>query len=168
MKNTFILIILLIMGATIMALKSNMVATIPLEINLKTFSLPKTPNYYLVCPENYCQAQANQVSPIFNIPLSQLNSFWNSFVAKLPRLTTLLIKPPEHYYVYQQRTKWLRFPDFIYVKLIALNNKQSTLVLFSRSKYGRSDFGKNKQRITLWLKKLKELIDHHYKSQNER
>ncbi len=48
------------------------------------------------------------------------------------------------------RSAWLNYPDLIAVQV----TPESELILWSRSVYGRSDFGVNKARLTAWLAAL--------------
>ena len=58
-------------------------------------------------------------------------------------------------YNYIQRTALVRYPDSITVRFIALGNNRSTLAIYSRSHYGKSDFGVNEARIRSWLSALR-------------
>ena len=62
-----------------------------------------------------------------------------------------------HQYTYIQRSRLFHFPDTINVKLIALPNHQSTIAIYSRSKYGYGDLGVNKKRVQHWIKQLQTL-----------
>ncbi len=57
---------------------------------------------------------------------------------------------------YIQRTKIMRFPDTINVRIIDLGEGRSTIALYSRSQLGESDFGVNRARIERWLEKLEK------------
>jgi uncharacterized protein (DUF1499 family) len=57
---------------------------------------------------------------------------------------------------YLQRSARFRFPDIVTVRFIAVSPAQSTLAIYSRSLYGKSDFGVNRERIDAWLKMLRE------------
>ncbi len=52
------------------------------------------------------------------------------------------------------RTPIIRWPDWVTVRFIPLGEDRSTLAIYSRSVYGRSDFGANEGRITDWLARL--------------
>ena len=52
------------------------------------------------------------------------------------------------------RTPIVRWPDWVTVRFIPLGEDQSTLAIYSRSVYGRKDFGTNERRITDWLARL--------------
>ncbi len=53
------------------------------------------------------------------------------------------------------RTRWLRFPDHVTIRLLALQDGFSTVVVYSRAVYGLYDFGVNRKRVRSWLQGLK-------------
>lgn len=57
------------------------------------------------------------------------------------------------------RSAVFNFPDLIAVQVIAAGPDRSALVLYSRSVYGYSDFGVNRQRVTAWLAALQTKIN---------
>lgn len=116
--------------------------------------LPSTPNYYLSCPKECSLEKANQESPVFNVNITKLANAWEALIKKQQRLQTIDEDPEKHLYNYVQRTRLFRFPDFITVQLIAIDANHSTIAIFSRAKYGYSDFGVNRRRVQCWLKLL--------------
>lgn len=60
---------------------------------------------------------------------------------------------------YVCRSKVFGFPDYISISVKKLDVNKSSMSVFSRSRFGRYDFGKNKQRIQNWLTELKNLSD---------
>ena len=62
-----------------------------------------------------------------------------------------------HRLVVIQHTPLLQFPDIVTIEFIALAADRSTLALYSRARYGRSDFGTNRRRVLRWLNRLKPL-----------
>ena len=83
---------------------------------------------------------------------SQLRARWREFAASQPR-TELLAEDVEGLQAdYVQRSARFRFPDIITVRFISVSASRSTLVIYSRSIYGRSDFGVNRKRIHAWLR----------------
>lgn len=127
------------------------------NINFQHLTLPTTPNYYLVCPKDYCNNKPNDISPIFPYNREQLIKNFQTMINQQPRITRAASDQTNYKYSYIQRSKIFRFPDFITVKFIALNDTQSTLAIFSCSKYGSSDFGVNKKRVQSWLQQLQEI-----------
>jgi uncharacterized protein (DUF1499 family) len=56
------------------------------------------------------------------------------------------------------RSKVFGFPDYVSINFKNLDINKSSLSIFSRSRFGRYDFGKNKQRIQKWLTELKKSL----------
>jgi uncharacterized protein (DUF1499 family) len=46
------------------------------------------------------------------------------------------------------------FPDIVSVQVLGRGPEASALALYSRSVYGRSDFGVNRRRLVVWLAAL--------------
>lgn len=59
----------------------------------------------------------------------------------------------EGWITYVQRTMLMGYPDYISVKAIETEGG-AALVIYSRSRCGRSDFGVNKDRIDRWLAQI--------------
>ena len=79
---------------------------------------------------------------------------WNALIKTQPRIEIGKADDNEMQYDYIQRSSLMRYPDSITVKFIDLDNDSSTLAIYSRSHYGRSDFGVNEARIQVWLAAL--------------
>ena len=56
------------------------------------------------------------------------------------------------------RSRLFGFPDYVSIRFRELETGVSTLSVFSRSRFGIYDFGKNKKRVTNWLQQLKSNI----------
>jgi uncharacterized protein (DUF1499 family) len=52
---------------------------------------------------------------------------------------------------YVVRSRVMGFPDYASVRVTGLDEGTSTLAIFSRSRFGSSDLGVNKARVTNWL-----------------
>ena len=107
-------------------------------IDFHNFNAPKSPNYYLLAPENYA-IKGTALSPVYDFSITKLMQRWHIAINTLPRLTLLHQDDSRHYYEYKQVSKVFRFPDFIDCELISLPHNKSTLILYSRAKYGYSD-----------------------------
>ncbi len=114
---------------------------------------PGTPNHFLVCPADLCQAP-DALAPIFERPASELEAAFQAFVATEKRVAMLRHDPAQAQADYVQRSLILRFPDLITVRFLALGDNRSTLAIYSRSIYGRSDLGVNRARALDWLARL--------------
>lgn len=127
-------------------------------VDFKTLTVPSSPNYYLMCPKDYCQAEAQLTSPVYPVDARVLYEKWAKIMKKRVRTELIYIDPEREQYQYVQRSRIFRFPDYINVQFIALNDKQSTLAIFSRSKYGYGDMGVNKKRVQRWLAALNKMV----------
>ncbi len=129
-------------------------------IDFPTLSLAETPNQYLVCPPDLCrEAPVDRASPIFSVDETALRAAWESLVAAAPRSTRAAEFKDGRQVAYVQRTAVFKFPDIISVEFFALDDGRSTIAIYSRSVYGRSDFGVNQKRIMTWLEQLAEALE---------
>ncbi len=54
---------------------------------------------------------------------------------------------------YVQRSRVFGFPDYLTVKAVVMDGGAG-LIIWSRARYGRSDFGVNRARVEAWLAAL--------------
>ncbi|WP_162938122.1 DUF1499 domain-containing protein [Kiloniella sp. EL199] len=130
------------------------------QIDFAILELAATPNQFLLCPKDFCQASAHQESPVYKTPVDELRAEWLAFIKKRPRIEASLelgtVEGENLQYDFIQRTEWMRYPDSITIRFIPLGPTTSTLAIYSRSHYGKSDFGVNEQRITNWLSQMSD------------
>ncbi|MCR9213450.1 MAG: DUF1499 domain-containing protein [Proteobacteria bacterium] len=118
---------------------------------------PATPNWYLVCPSEKClNISAQSEAPDFDVPAERLRKVVTAMVQSLPN-ATLVEETPTRLYVVD-RTAYVRWPDHVVIEILPVGENASTLIIFSRSQYGRSDFGENKSRVERWLSRLDRLL----------
>lgn len=133
--------------------------------DIHTLKPPKTSNYYLVCPSNYCQAVPNAISPVYPVSAEELFYIWNQMISRQSNVNYIYSIPELGQYQLVQRSFILGLPDDITVQFLALPDNKSTLAIFSQSRYGVYDFGMNKRRIISWLQQLNQLIAEMPKSE---
>jgi uncharacterized protein (DUF1499 family) len=110
---------------------------------------------FLACPPGYCAA-ADIASPVFDMPWDQLREYWKEMIAE--NRAMLVVSEFEHLRaVYIQHSPIFRFPDIITVEFVALASERSSVAVFSRSRYGKYDFAKNRKRVERWLFLLQEV-----------
>lgn len=127
-------------------------------VDFATLTLTKKPNQYLVCPPDLCaNASAHLESPRFTASAADLRLTFERMVLQEPSVE--IVNGEKDSLDLVQRTSMLRWPDWISVSFIALDGGGSTLAIYSRSVYGRKDFGANRARITDWLAKLSTMVD---------
>jgi uncharacterized protein (DUF1499 family) len=128
------------------------------DVAITGFRGPVPENAFLACPPGYCAVKDAAASPVFNIPVDRLEGYWNEIVDLEPRLTPVETEPHHHGSVYIEHSALFRFPDVITVELVTLAPDRSSLAIYSRSRYGRSDFGVNRRRVLRWLSRLQRMV----------
>lgn len=121
-------------------------------VDFEDIQLTDKPNQFLMCPPDLCNGHAE--SPVFEFSVEVLRERWQDVVAAQPRVAALAENDQQIDYV--QRSARLRFPDIISVRFISVSPTRSTLAIYSRSVYGKSDFGVNRARIDSWLSALEK------------
>ena len=128
------------------------------DVAITAFRGPVPENAFLACPPGFCAAKDTAPSLVFNIPVDRLEVYWNEIVELEPRLTPVETEPHHHGSVYIQHSALFRFPDVITVEFVTLAPDRSSLTIYSRSRYGRSDFGVNRRRVLRWLSRLQRMV----------
>jgi len=130
------------------------------SLDFAELRLTDKPNQFLVCPPGSCDADPHADSPVFDVSVEQLRERWRDVVAVQPRVELVAEDEEGQQFDYVQRSARFRFPDIITVRFISVatyhSESQSTLAIYSRSVYGKSDLGVNRERIEGWLKILRE------------
>ena len=123
-------------------------------VDFSDIKLTDKPNQFLMCPPHLCNADRHADSPMFDVSVDRLREHWREVVAEQPSVELLAENGQQFDYI--QRSARFRFPDIITVRFISVSPSQSTLATYSRSVYGKSDFGVNRQRIEAWFEILRE------------
>jgi uncharacterized protein (DUF1499 family) len=115
-----------------------------------------TPNDALACPPDVCTAPSDVLPPAYALSAAQLRQAFAAVIAAEPRVTRVAADDTTLTDRYIQRTAMMGFPDTIVVRFFDRPGGRSSLALYSRSEFGRSDFGVNKARIKRWITRLGE------------
>lgn len=110
-----------------------------------------TPNDALACLPGICNTKIDIDSPVFPVAARDLQVALAKVIESEPRTSLVAADEANLTYRYIQRSKWLRFPDTIILRLVDLPNGQSTILIYSRSQLGEGDLGVNRARIRRWL-----------------
>jgi uncharacterized protein (DUF1499 family) len=94
-------------------------------------------------------------APVFELPAAKLAKLVDDFSLSQPRVMRIAGSIDEMMITYVQRSLIMGYPDYITIKVIPLDNGQSKLEVFSRSRFGHSDLGVNKRRIDHWILALR-------------
>jgi uncharacterized protein (DUF1499 family) len=105
-------------------------------------------NDFIVSPEG---AGVDMASPVFDMQPEALQSRFEEVALGAPRTSKL--SGEGGFSTYVQRSKLMAYPDYISVKAVPVDGG-AALYIYSRSRYGESDFDVNKKRILAWLDRL--------------
>jgi uncharacterized protein (DUF1499 family) len=131
------------------------------RVGFATLTRRSSPNDALVCPPDLCvKARIDIVPPVYAVSAQRLRAIVAEVAEGEPR--TLPSWRNDHsddgdQDQYGARSRLLRFPDTIDVKLIPRGEDSATLALYSRSQIGYWDFGVNRARLERWLKRIGEI-----------
>lgn len=124
-------------------------------IDFAELERPRTPNTFLVAPDGLCRrATVDETAPRFGAPAEAVRAAFRRVAERQMRVDSGERNDALMQDAYVQRSALFRFPDFIEARFIPLPEGGSTLAVYSRSKYGRSDLGVNRKRIRGWLAEL--------------
>lgn len=106
---------------------------------------PDKPNHWLVRT-----VSGDAEPPQFALPATELAAIVDAVAMAQPRVERLAGSAEAGHITYVARTLWMGFPDFISIRVHATGGG-SSLVAFSRSRFGYSDMGVNRARLEAWL-----------------
>jgi uncharacterized protein (DUF1499 family) len=113
---------------------------------------PGKRNDYRVLPPG--MPGADEVSPVFLIPAQELETRLDAIILAEPRTGRLAGDPLAAWATYMQRSFLVGYPDYVSVRAVDVGEGRSALAIFSRSRYGYSDWGVNRARVRRWLDAL--------------
>ena len=125
------------------------------SIDFAALRVTDNPNQFFMCPPGFCGDNPHADGPVLEISVARLRQHLRDVLAAQPRVELLAEHEDGRQFDYVQRSARFRFPDLITVRFISVSNAKSTLAIYSRSVYGKSDFGVNRERIGAWLKSLR-------------
>lgn len=111
-----------------------------------------SPNQYIVAPEGL-RPDADRTAKVHSGTARDLLFQFDSVAgASSTRLAGSL---EDGHITYVQRTAIMGYPDYISVKAVEVEGG-AALAIYSRSRFGKSDFGVNQDRIDRWLAQIGE------------
>jgi hypothetical protein len=127
----------------------------PRLMDMTHIERPTTPNTFLAGPAGM-RPEPDAIIRARPTPASLLYEMAHRVFSGEPH-TYIAAEFPDHLQVhYVVRSALLNFPDLVSVQINAEGPDTSTLVIWSRSVYGRSDFGVNRARVETWLAALQQ------------
>ena len=157
----FVLVLLLAIGvlATAGAIVIRRQSDNPAEWHLDplTAPTPSTPNSYRVAPAGD-SIDRDADAPTFSVPVADLAAAFDAVALGDDRVDVLAGSASGGFVTYVQRSAFFAFPDYVSVRFVEAEGGGSTLAVFSRSRYGKSDLGVNKKRVVRWLQQLGQTV----------
>ncbi len=122
------------------------------RIDFATLARPGKPNTFLLAPEGLCQqAKVDKIAPVYRVAAARLRQEFLAVVIAQPRVSHTLSDQAGLYDDFVVRSALFGFPDHVAVQFLDVKGGKSTLAVYSRSVYGRSDLGVNRARTLAWL-----------------
>ena len=125
----------------------------PPLMDIGHISRPTSPNTALAAPAGF-SPPPDVVTPRFALPAGGLFAAIQDVAENQPHTyqSALYVDHLQAHYV--ARSVVFNFPDLITVQVTENGPESSGLIMYSRSVYGRSDFGVNRRRVETWLAAL--------------
>ncbi len=135
----------------------------PSPMDMAKLERPATSNTALAgpaVPEPSAAAmpQPDIVTPVYKVPAARLFAVVQAVGAAQPRTFLAAAYPDRMQVHWVARSAIFNFPDLVTAQVAADGAAASTLVLYSRSVYGRSDLGVNRERLRAWLAALTTML----------
>ena len=130
----------------------------PILTDMTHIERPASPNTALAGPPGF-QPEPDFATPPYRLSAPRLYAALRTLAAAQPRTFLAAEYPAELQIHWVVRSGILNFPDLVTAQIMAEGQDGSTLVLYSRSVYGYSDFGVNRQRVDTWLAALRTLLN---------
>lgn len=123
-------------------------------VDFETLERRTSPNDALACPEGLCRAQADILTPTYDVPGARLREIVAEVAAADPGAALVYSANYEEADRYLVRTPLMRWPDTVNVRIYGAGPGRSQLALYSRSQVGHSDMGANRERLERWLAEI--------------
>tara|TARA_Y100001970_G_scaffold294373_1_gene452179 strand:- start:86438 stop:86839 length:402 start_codon:yes stop_codon:yes gene_type:complete len=127
-------------------------------IDFKHLNPPGTPNNFFAAPQSLGNKQSNYDSPVFVTDNHSIIDALYKIATSEPRTKLLKIDRDKGRMEFLQRSLIFRFPDYIDLEILEIEDNYCSVNIYSRSKYGSYDFGVNKKRVVRWMENLRNLF----------
>jgi uncharacterized protein (DUF1499 family) len=131
----------------------------PALLDMNHIQRPASPNTALAAPAA-AETAPDIVTPVYPVPPARLYDAVIAVAADQPRTFLAAAYPAARQAHFVARSALFNFPDLVTAQVGEAAGDASTLVLYSRSVYGYSDLGANRQRLNVWLAAVDTKINH--------
>lgn len=116
-----------------------------------------TPNAWRLAPPE-APVAADGAAPVYPVSPEALMEAFDRVALAQPRTRRIAGSPAELHATYVQRSAIMGFPDYVSVRALPAQGG-ATLAALSRSRFGRSDFGVNRDRLSAWIGILSRTLE---------
>ncbi|MEM7740380.1 MAG: DUF1499 domain-containing protein [Pseudomonadota bacterium] len=121
----------------------------PAMLDFSTLDVPSSPNTWVIAPDGYLEtAEPDAVAPVFAQDPATVFATLVELVAATPRTSNITTDSELRQVSYTARVAFTIFRDDIDIAVLEADDGGATLVAYSRSRVGYSDFGVNEKRLT--------------------
>jgi uncharacterized protein (DUF1499 family) len=110
------------------------------------------PNEFLLLPPG--MAGADMESPVFSADMRETMRRLDQIARRERGVTRLAGDVETAFVTYVARSRWMRWPDYVSVKVVPAGEGQVALAIWSRARFGYSDMGVNEARVRRWVAAL--------------
>lgn len=124
--------------------------------DLKTFKRSRKPNNYLAAPDEYCgESEPDAFTPVLTKTPAELFQAVEALAADRSNWAVKHSDESTGQIHIIATTRLMRFKDDVFIKVLPAGTGGSSLAVYSCSRVGHSDLGKNRSRVTEMLDALK-------------
>ena len=124
------------------------------HIDPLTAPASSTPNDYRVAPIEMTDQRVDREAPVYTEKPHVLAQAFDNFALNQRGTVRIAGLPAELMMTYVQTSENIGAPDYITIRFIEVGDGQSTVAIYSRSRFGYGDLGVNKRRVESWLKTM--------------
>lgn len=111
------------------------------------------PNDYLVAPAGTTAAPPDRTADTLAANPRALLFLFDAIASNAPQTEVVAGSLDDLHITYVQRSLVFGFPDYISVRAVPVDGG-SALIVWSRSRFGHSDMGVNRDRVERWLAQM--------------
>lgn len=130
-----------------------------LKTDFVTLKKARTPNSFLMAPDGLCQqSRVDEVPAVYGVTPQKLRQAFLKVAKAQPRVVHDDAGDASLYDELTVRSALFGFPDLVSIQFLDVKGGKSTLAIYSRSVYGRSDLGVNRARTMAWIRLVNDAV----------
>ncbi len=118
------------------------------------------PNWYRLTPDeapSERDGQRDGSAPVFQVDVAELAAAFDAVATGDDRVEVIAGSATDGFVTYMQRSFFFGFPDFVSVTFVEVDGG-SSLSIFSRAQFGKSDLNVNQKRVERWVAETEQRL----------